>query len=158
MYGEGTKLKVIEAGTGAGGCNGETGVVVTRQQAIDLHDKGYSFHGMLGTTPNIFYVLFEDEKEIWRVNNRGTYKVIKPTPATKLDREDNTVIYAGATTVVLLNSKTYGVNGAGKLFKGISKYDSSHPEHPYDEDDGYEIAYLRAIQRWATYRLKKLTK
>lgn len=75
MYPIGTKLKIIDAGNGAHGCDGCLGTVTDKTGNICLYgmlkeDEGFNVKITKSNNGNAL------PNEIWRVNNDGKYEVI----------------------------------------------------------------------------------
>lgn len=81
IYKVGTKLKIIDAGDGAHGCDNCKGIVTNekRNSGISVNSDGFN---ILITEKNNYY---SELGEIWRVSADGTYEIIEGDIMTKKD-------------------------------------------------------------------------
>lgn len=116
MYKIGTKLKIIEAGEGAMGCEGCEGVVTNQahENGMFVTDEGFnvSITKACSKYPPI--------NSIWRVSKNGTYQIIGVDEMTKNDLQVGMTVRTenGKLAKVLENVQTKGY-GMQKLFFSI---------------------------------------
>ena len=117
----GTKIKIINAGNGAYGANGEIGKVTIKESNAGLLKAENGFN--VEISPN----------KIWRVSHHGTYEMLEEP---KLRFLDITVNIKGDKTKAIIE------DADNNLYRGVAK---RNPKDDNDNKIGVLISVARAL-------------